>query len=214
MTFEVPPNTPSRNEVNPLLKLALELGPLAVFFFANARGEWLARQLPALGALGGPIFIGTAFFIVATLISFAVSLAITRRLPVMPMVTGIFVVVFGALTLWLQNETFIKMKPTIVNTLFGTILLGGLAFGRPLLGYVLDSAFKLTNEGWTKLTFRWGLFFFVLAGLNEVVWRNFSTDAWVTFKVFGIVPLTVLFTLSQLPLLNRTQIKAEQSTSS
>jgi intracellular septation protein len=209
MTFEAPPNAPTRKEVNPLLKLALELGPLGVFFFANARGEWLADELPALASLGGPIFIATASFIVATLISFAVSLAMTRRLPIMPLITGIFVVVFGGLTLWLQNETFIKMKPTIVNTLFGAILLGGLAFGRPLLGYVFDSVFKLTDDGWSKLTFRWGLFFFVLAVLNEIVWRNFSTDIWVAFKVFGIMPLTFLFTLSQLPLLNRTQLSRE-----
>jgi len=209
MTFEAPPNTPTRKEVNPLLKLALELGPLGVFFFANARGEWLAEKFPALASLGGPIFIATALFMAAMLVSLAASLALTRRLPIMPFITAIFVIVFGGLTLWLQNDTFIKMKPTIVNVLFGGILLGGLVFGRALLGYVFDSAFKLTDEGWRKLTFRWGLFFFVLAILNEIVWRNFSTDAWVTFKVFGIMPLTFLFTLSQLPLINRTQIKAD-----
>ena len=213
MTFEAPPNTSTRKEVNPLLKLALELGPLGVFFFANARGEWLAEKFPALASLGGPIFIATALFMAAMLVSLAVSLALTRRLPIMPFVTAIFVIVFGGLTLWLQNDTFIKMKPTIVNVLFGGILLGGLAFGRALLGYVFDSAFKLTDEGWRKLTFRWGLFFFVLAVLNEIVWRNFSTDAWVTFKVFGIMPLTFLFMLSQVPLLNRTQIKGDEATS-
>jgi len=211
MTFEVPPNSPTRKEINPLLKLALELGPLGVFFFANARGEWLAERFPALATLGGPIFTATALFMVAMLISLAVSLALTRRLPIMPFVTAIVVVVFGGLTLWLQDDTFIKMKPTIVNVLFGAVLLGGLVFGKALLGYVFDSAFKLTDEGWTKLTFRWGLFFFALAILNEVVWRNFSTDFWVTFKVFGIMPLTVLFTLSQLPLLTRTQIKPDEA---
>jgi intracellular septation protein len=211
MTFEVPPNSPTRKEINPLLKLALELGPLGVFFFANARGEWLAERFPALDALGGPIFTATALFMVAMLISLAVSLALTRRLPIMPFVTAIVVVVFGGLTLWLQDDTFIKMKPTIVNVLFGAVLLGGLVFGKALLGYVFDSAFKLTDEGWTKLTFRWGLFFFALAILNEIVWRNFSTDFWVTFKVFGIMPLTLLFTLSQLPLLSRTQIKPDEA---
>lgn len=197
--------------MNPLLKLALELGPLGVFFFANARGEWLAEKVPALGALGGPIFIATALFMAALVVSLAVSFAITRTLPVMPFVTGIVVVVFGGLTLWLHDETFIKMKPTIVNTLFGAVLLGGLVFGKSLLGYVFDSVFKLTDEGWRKLTFRWGLFFFVLAILNEIVWRNFSTDAWVNFKVFGIMPLTFLFTLFQVPLLNRTQIPEEKA---
>lgn len=211
MTFEAPPNTPTRKEINPLLKLALELGPLGVFFFANARGEWLAAQFPVLTALGGPIFIATALFMVAMLISLVVSLVLTRRLPVMPFVTAIVVVVFGGLTLWLQDDTFIKMKPTIANVLFGSVLLGGLVFGRPLLGYIFDSAFKLTEEGWRKLTFRWGLFFFVLAALNEFVWRNFSTDIWVTFKVFGIMPLTFIFMMSQLPLLNRTQIKADEA---
>jgi len=210
MTLEVPPNSPTRKEVNPLLKFVLELGPLGVFFFANARGEWLAEKLPVLDGLGGPLFIATALFMVAMLISLAVSLVLTRRLPIMPLVTGIVVLIFGGLTLWLQDETFIKMKPTIVNVLFGSALLGGLFFGKSLLGYVFDSVFKLTDEGWRILTFRWGLFFFVLALLNEIVWRNFSTDMWVNFKVFGIMPLTFLFTITQLPLINRTQIETEE----
>ena len=170
---------------------------------------WLAERFPALAALGGPIFVATALFIVATVIALAVSLALTRRLPIMPFVTGIVVLVFGGLTLWLQDETFIKMKPTIVNALFGGVLLGGLLFGQSLLGYVFDSVFKLTDEGWRKLTFRWGLFFFVLAVLNEIVWRNFSTDIWVNFKVFGIMPLTFVFTLTQLPLINRYTLPEE-----
>ena len=203
MEFEADPNSPERKPLNPFLKLALELGPLGVFFFANARGEWLAGKVPALAALGGPLFVATALFIVATVIALAVSLALTRRLPVMPFVTGIVVLVFGGLTLWLQDETFIKMKPTIVNALFGAVLLGGLAFGKSLLGYVFDSVFRLTAEGWRKLTLRWGLFFLVLAVLNEVVWRTVSTDMWVNFKVFGIMPITFVFTLFQLPLINR-----------
>ena len=207
--IEQAPNDPRRTEINPLLKLALELGPLVVFFFANARGEDLTRAFPALAKLGAPIFVATALFIVATIIALAVSLALTRRLPVMPFVTGIVVLVFGGLTLWLQDDVFIKMKPTIVNLLFGTILLGGLWFGRPLLGYVFDSVFRLTDEGWRKLTFRWGLFFFVLAALNEVIWRSFSTDFWVSFKVFGIMPLTVLFTLTQMPLIQRHAVRDE-----
>ena len=197
--------------MNPLLKLALELGPLGVFFFANARGEWLAEKVPALGALGGPIFIATALFMAALVVSLAVSFAITRTLPVMPFVTGIVVVVFGGLTLWLHDETFIKMKPTIVNTLFGGVLLGGLVFDKSLLGYVFDSVFRLTDEGWRKLTFRWGIFFLVLAVLNEIVWRVASTDMWVNFKVFGIMPITFVFTLFQLPLINRYTIPEEKS---
>lgn len=209
--FEDAPNSAERRRQhpNPILKLALELGPLGVFFFANARGEWLAERFPFLASFGDPIFIATALFIVATLISLAISLALTRRLPIMPFVTGIVVVIFGGLTLWLQDETFIKMKPTIVNSLFGAVLLGGLLFGKSFLGYVFDSVFDLTAEGWRKLTFRWGIFFFVLAILNEVVWRSFSTDVWVNFKVFAIMPLTFLFTFFQLPLITREQAKPE-----
>ena len=137
----------------------------------------------------------------ATAIALVVSKAVTGKLPVMPLVSGVVVFVFGALTLVLHDETFIKMKPTIINTLFGTILLGGLYFGKPLLGYVFGAAFKLTEEGWTKLTLRWGLFFLFLAVLNEVVWRNFTTDQWVAFKVWGTMPITLAFTFLQMPLI-------------
>jgi intracellular septation protein len=199
--LERDPSDPKKKDINPLLKLALELGPLLVFFFANTRGEWLAATFPSLAALGGPIFIATGLFMVATAISLSVSWLLTRTLPIMPLVSGIIVFVFGAMTLYLQDDTFIKMKPTIVNTLFGVVLLGGLFFGKALLGYVFDSAFKLDAEGWRKLTLRWGLFFLFLALANEVVWRSFSTDAWVAFKVWGIMPITLIFTFSQMPLI-------------
>ncbi|TGV96159.1 septation protein IspZ, partial [Mesorhizobium sp. M2E.F.Ca.ET.154.01.1.1] len=137
--------------VNPLLKLLLELGPLLVFFFANARSEWLVQKFPALGELGGPIFVATGLFMAATAIALIASWLLTRTLPIMPLVSGVVVFIFGALTLYLQDDIFIKMKPTIVNTLFGGILLGGLFFGRSLLGYVFDSAFSLDAEGWRKL---------------------------------------------------------------
>jgi len=214
MTFEPAPNSPERKAVNPILKFVLEPGPLGVFFFANARGEQLAASFPALAALGGPLFVATALFIVATLTALIVSLVLTRRLPIMPFVTGVVVVIFGGLTLWLKDETFIKMKPTIVNALFGGALLGGLLFGRSLLGYVFDAVFKLTAEGWRKLTFRWGIFFFVLALLNEVVWRNFSTNMWINFKVFGIMPITFIFALTQLPLINRYTLPEESKKAS
>ncbi|HET7716152.1 MAG TPA: septation protein A [Bauldia sp.] len=214
MTFEPAPNDPGQKPINPLLKLALELGPLAVFFLANARGEWLAERIPALAALGGPLFVATALFVLATLISLGVSLALTRRLPILPLVSGIVVLVFGGLALWLHDETFIKMKPTIINALFGGLLLGGLALGKPLLGYVFDSAFRLTDEGWWKLTLRWGVFLLFLAVLNEIVWRTVPTDVWVTFKVFGLVGLTFVFTLFQLPLINRYALPEEGKPSS
>ena len=201
--FERDPADPKRRHMNPLLKLALELGPLMVFFFANSRGEWLAESFPSLGELGGPLFIATGLFMVATALALSVSWLLVRTLPIMPLVSGVVVFVFGALTLWLQDETFIKMKPTIVNTLFGAVLLGGLMFGKSLLGYVFDEAFSLDAEGWRKLTLRWGLFFFFLAVANEVVWRSFSTDFWVAFKVWGIMPITLVFTFSQMPLIMR-----------
>jgi intracellular septation protein len=201
--LERDPSDPRKKEMNPLLKLVLELGPLLVFFFANTRGEWLIEKFPALGAFGGPIFLATGLFMIATAIALSVSWLLVRSLPIMPLVSGVVVFIFGALTLYLQDDVFIKMKPTIVNTLFGVVLLGGLWFGKSLLGYVFDSAFKLDAEGWRKLTFRWGLFFLFLALANEIVWRNFSTDAWVAFKVWGIMPITLIFTMSQMPLIMR-----------
>ncbi|KZL02713.1 MULTISPECIES: septation protein A [unclassified Pseudovibrio] len=210
MNSERSTQTTERQDVSPLLKLALELGPLGVFFIANSRGAQLAEMFPALGALGQPIFIATAAFMVAITISLTVSYILTRHLPVMPVVSGVVVLVFGALTLYLQDDLFIKLKPTIVNTLFGSILLGGLFFGKSLLGYVFDSAFKLDAEGWRKLTMRWGVFFFVLALINEFVWRNFSTDFWVDFKVFGFMPITMVFTMMQLPLIQKHSLESEE----
>jgi len=179
---------PERPQLNPMLKLALDLGPLVLFFVANARYG---------------IFTATAAFMVAVLAALFVSYAMTRRLPIMPVVTAIIVVVFGGLTLILHDATFIKVKPTIVYGLFGAVLIGGLLFNKPLLGVVFDSLFHLTDEGWRKLTLRWAIFFFALAVLNEIVWRSVSTDAWVTFKAFGVLPLTLLFGALQVPLLKR-----------
>lgn len=188
---------------HPLLKFALEIGPLLVFFFGNLRGEWLAETFPALSAVGGPLLIATALFMVATVVSLIVSKIVFKHLPIMPFVSGVVVMVFGTLSIWLQDETFIKMKPTIVNALFGVVLLGGLLFGKALLGYVFNAAFNLDELGWKKLTVRWGIFFLFLAVLNELVWRNFSAEAWVNFKVWGTMPITITFTLAQMPLIMR-----------
>jgi intracellular septation protein len=176
----------TKKKLNPTLKLVLHVGPLVLFFAANARFG---------------IFAATGAFMVAVLLAIAVSYALTRHIAVMPVVTAIVVLVFGTLTLVLHDEMFIKLKPTIIYLLFGGALLGGLLLNRPLLGMVLDSVFDLTDEGWRKLTWRWVLFFFALAALNEIVWRTQSTDFWVNFKLFGVVPLTFLFGALQYPLL-------------
>jgi intracellular septation protein len=201
MTTESDTTPTAADRHHPMLKLALELGPLMIFFFANLRGPWLVEKFPALTALGGPLFVATALFMAATILSLLVSKIVLGHLPIMPFVSGIVVLIFGSLSIYLQNETFIKMKPTIVNALFGVALLGGLAFGKSLLGYVFNAAFQLDAEGWRKLTLRWGIFFLFLAVLNEVVWRNFSDDFWVAFKVWGTMPVTIIFTLAQMPLI-------------
>jgi len=122
--------------------------------------------------------------------------------------------VMGGLTLYLQDDLFIKIKPTITNLLFAGILLGGLAWGKLFLRYVFGAAFRLEDVGWRILTIRWSLFFVFLAVVNEIVWRNFDTDTWVNFKVFGIMPMTFIFALAQLPLVKRygTIIGAEDDT--
>lgn len=173
---------------NFLEKLAVELGPLIVFFGVNA-------------AAG--IFAATAAFMVVTLISLGFAQWRYRKLPVMPLVSGVVVLIFGTLTLYLRDETFIKLKPTLVYLVFAALLGAGLLFRKPLLELLLGSALKLTEEGWRKLTVRWMLFFIVMAVVNEAVWRNFSTDVWVSFKAFGFLPMTFLFALAQLPLLQR-----------
>jgi intracellular septation protein len=186
------PTAKSRPELNQWLKLGLDLGPLLLFFVVNAR--W-------------GIFAATGTFMVTTLLSLGVTYALTRRIAMMPLATAGIVMVFGGLTLFLQDETFIKLKPTIIYTLFAAVLFAGLFTGRPLLSLVLDNVFQLQDEGWRKLTLRWALFFVAMAIVNEFVWRSFSTDAWVAFKTFGFLPLTIVFALAQTPLIMRYAIE-------
>ena len=199
----------AKTELSPFARLALDLGPLVLFFFANARPAFfeplLRPVIPEAVATGerAGIFVATAVFMVAILVALAISYALTRRLPMMAIVSAFIVLVFGALTLVLQDETFIKLKPTIIYVLFGAVLAGGLLLRKPLLAMVFDQVYHLTDEGWRKLTVRWMLFFFALAALNELVWRTQSTDFWVNFKVFGVLPLTFGFALLQYPLLTK-----------
>jgi intracellular septation protein len=198
----------TKAELNPLLKLVLDLGPLFLFFFANARPAlflpFVALFYPGIVADSQRgIFVATAVFMVAVVAALAVSFALIRRLPMMPLVSAIIVVVFGGLTLVLHDEMFIKLKPTLIYALFGGVLAGGLLFNKLFLGMVFDQMFHLTDEGWRRLTVRWAAFFFALAALNEIIWRTQSTDFWVSFKVFGFVPLTFLFAVLQYPLLTK-----------
>lgn len=174
-----------------LIKLGLELGPLVVFFVANARAG---------------IFAATAWFMGAMALALLGSWLVFRKVPTMPLVSGAFVLVFGGLTLYLQDELFIKLKPTIVNALFAAILFAGLAWRKPLLKPLLGQMLPLDDEGWRRLTFRWAGFFVVLALLNEVIWRNFSTEFWIGFKLFGTMPLTLVFALAQTPLILRHRL--------
>jgi intracellular septation protein len=175
-------------KLSPTVKMLIEMGPLVAFFIANARAG---------------IFAGTAVYMVAAAIALAANWWLARRVALLPIVTLGFVLVFGMLTLALQDDVFIKMKVTIINLLFGIALLGGLLFNRALLKVALGGSIQLDDAGWRKLSFRWGMFFIAVAALNEVIWRNVATDVWVDFKVFAILPLTLVFALLQAPLMQR-----------
>jgi intracellular septation protein len=181
-----------KKQLNPILKLTLDIGPLVLFFAANSRFG---------------IFAATGAFMVAVLCAIAISYVITRHIAIMPVVTAVIVLVFGGLTLVLHDELFIKLKPTIIYVLFGGTLLAGLALDKPFLSILFDQMFHLTDEGWRKLTWRWALFFFALAIANEIVWRTQTTDFWVSFKLFGVVPLTFLFGALQMPLIKKYSVE-------
>lgn len=171
-----------------IIKLLLDFGPLLAFFVSYK--------------LGG-LMTATVTLIILTALSLLITYAWEKKIAMAPLISGVLVAVLGSLTLYLNDELFIKLKPTLVNLLFAAILAGGLIFQKPTLRYVLGHAISLRDEGWRLLTRRWAFFFLFLAVLNEIIWRNFSTDFWVDFKVFGMFSLTLLFTLAQLPLIQR-----------
>jgi intracellular septation protein len=185
---------PRRKALNPMLKFALELGPLALFFIVYGR-------------LG--IFAATGILMASVLVTLGVSYAMLRRIPIMPLVTAVIVLIFGSLTIVFHDETLIKIKPTALYILFGAALFVGLWLKKPLLKILFDGALHVTEEGWRKLTWRWAFFFLALAILNEIVWRTQTTDLWVKFKTFGFLPLTLLFALAQAPLIMKYETKDE-----
>jgi intracellular septation protein len=195
MTPRPEQKTPKKDsEQSVAAKLLIEIGPLLVFFGVNA-------------AYG--IFAGTGAFMVAPVVSLSLAGWLYHKVPVMPLVSAVIVMIFGGLTLYLQDESFIKLKPTIVYGMFAALLLAGLATGKHLLAFLFGPVLNLTDEGWRKLTVRWAVFFVLMAVLNEFVWRNFSTDIWVSFKAFGFLPITLIFAMAQVPLMQRYGVPEE-----
>ena len=181
-----------KTQPHPLFKLATELGPLVVFFVVNAKFN---------------LFAATGAFMVGIVAAMIASYVVTKHIPMMALITGAIVLVFGTLTLVLHDETFIKMKPTIVYGLFAAVLGGGLLFGRSFIAIMFNQMFNLTHVGWRILTMRWALFFLGMAVLNEIIWRTQSTDFWVAFKAFGAIPLTMVFAISQMPVIKRYHLE-------
>ena len=173
-------------------KLLIDIGPLAIFFIFYSRSDLKSAIIP---------------FMIATIIAVLFSYIMEKKIPIMPTVGAFIILIFGGLTIYFDNEVFFKMKPTIINLLFAIVLYGGVIVKKPLLKFLLGAAIKLEDEGWKILTQRWISFFIALAILNEIVWRTQSTDIWVNFKVFGILPITFIFTLTQFPLIKKYQIE-------
>jgi intracellular septation protein len=182
-----------------LRRFALDLGPLFIFFIAYR-------------FLG--IYSATAVFMVAVLVALALDYVFERKFSPVPIMTAVLVTIFGGLTLYLKNDIFIKMKPTALYSLFGLTLLGGLYFNRLFLKYLLSLGFEMPDSAWRTLTLRYGIFFLVMACANEIIWRNFPTDIWVDFKVWGAIPLIFIFSITQAPFLMRHQIEDEKKDAS
>ena len=175
-----------------ILKLIIDIGPLAIFFVFYTKSNLQSAILP---------------FMIATIIAILISYIVDKKLPIMPTVGAAIILLFGGLTIYFDNEVFFKMKPTIINIIFGLVLYVGEVINKPLLKYLLGSSIKLKDQGWSVLTKRWIGFFIALAILNELIWRTQSTDIWVNFKVFGILPITFVFTMLQFPIIKKYQIE-------
>ena len=185
----LPPSPPAKRELGTAMRLALDVGPLILFFIANARAG---------------IFTATALFMVAIVIAMAVSYALVRRVSVIQLFSAFMVIVMGGLTIYLHDESFIKLKPTIYYSFVAALLGYGLMTGKPMLQSVLGGAYPgLNPEGWRKLTRNWALFFVAMAVANEAVWRNSTTDFWISYKLWGALPATLLFALANVPMLMR-----------
>lgn len=214
---ELAPNAVPARTISPALKSVLELGPLVLFMVANFRPKLFAPLLRPfvpehiLDGSNAGLITATSVLMIAVVAALIVSYVKTRRLPIMPLVTAIMVLVFGGLTLYFNDKNFLQIKVTVLYALFGTALIGGLALGRPLLPIMLDSAMALTEKGWSILTLRWGVFFLALAVLNEVVRHLASWDHWVLFKFPGTMILIFFFTFSQVPLIMRHELKGDDA---
>ena len=182
----------TKSAPHPLFKLTTELGPLVIFFAANAKFG---------------LFVATGAFMVAVVVAIVASYVVTRHVPLMAIVTAFIVLVFGGLTLFFHDEMFIKLKPTIIYSLFAVTLGIGLLFGRSFIAVMFDQMFNLTPKGWRILTIRWAIFFAFMAVVNEVVWRTQTTDFWITFKAFGVIPITAIFAMAQTSLIKRYHLE-------
>ena len=178
----------------PFLKFITDFGPLLIFFIVYYKsGNNLTVAIPPL--------------IFATIIAVAAMYFVEKKIPYIPLIGGIIITLFGGLTLYFDNPIFIYMKPTIVNMIFACILIiSKIFFQKNFLKFFLHTAFQLNDVGWEKLNFRWAYFFIFLAVLNEVIWRTQPESFWVNFKVWGILPITFIFTAFQVPLINKYKI--------
>jgi intracellular septation protein len=181
-----------------MIKFLCDYLPLIIFFACYKLAE-----------TPNPLITATIYMVITTFIALVISYILTKKIPMVALVSGIVLGIFGGLTVFLNDEIFIKIKPTIINLLFAVILFYGYFTKKPLLSYLLGEQIKMKNAAWLTLSARWALFFIALALLNEIIWRNFSTNFWVQFKVFGMMPISLIFTISQVPFMMKETKKIQ-----